>query len=382
MSVSRDNLLATIEKLKHRILKVEKSSTSITEQDTRQGLINYLFRSLGWDFSDFTTVKSEFRHPKYNEAVDYALFCDNSVDKPVLLIEAKALGTNLNNGKIIKQLCAYMGQIGVQWGVLTDGNKYVMYNSNAGVSFEEQKFLTLQIKTTDTEDGIPSEKLAEELVALLSRGSLENNGIQEFYRKHAINRHIEDAMWSLFSEPFDTLANAIKREFKQERVNDPKLRVSTKQIIDYLETMKDEEGRIPLSLDEVTSSTEYSLLQEVAVISQQKNADVSPITRARRISISDLLADGLIKASDNWRFYYKGEVTWGRITTNGEIEVNSTLYTNPSKAGNALNSTSACNGWDHWYYKDKQGEWHKVKMLREQYRKIHRSETTKRKKAS
>ena len=97
-------LIETLIKLKSRILEVEKDSIKLTEQDTRQGLINVLFRSLGWDLSDFDSVKSEFRHKDYNQPVDYAFFHKNK-DKPILLIEAKALGTNLNDCKIVKQLC-------------------------------------------------------------------------------------------------------------------------------------------------------------------------------------------------------------------------------------------------------------------------------------
>ena len=381
MSVSRNELLTTIKKLKQRILETEKNSVRLTEQDTRQGLINPLFRSLGWDFSDFNTVKSEFRHPKYNEAADYAFFCANNRERPVLLVEAKVLGLNLNNGKIIKQICSYMGEIGVQWGVLTDGNKYVMYNSNAGVSFEDQRFITLQIKTADTEDGIASEDLADKLIALLSRDSLENDGIQKFYKEYAVNRHIEDALWSLLSEPFATLAAAIKREFNQERVKvDPRLRIGTNQIIAYLEGMKDDEGRLPLSLDEGVRPSNHSLLQGVAALSQQEGADVSAITRAKRITISDLLAAGLVHAGDNWRLSYKGEVFWGRITANGEIESNGEFYTTPWKAGMAITNLITCAGWRYWHYKDEQGEWRRINTLREQYRHIHSLEAVCRKK--
>lgn len=369
MSVSRDDLLATIKKLKQRILEVEKTGMKISEQDTRQGLINPLFRSLGWDFSDFTMVKSEFRHPKYNEVVDYALFCGSNREKPVLLLEAKPLGQDLSSGKIIKQICAYMGEIGVQWGLLSDGNKYVMYNSNAGISFDDQRFITLQLKTADTEDGITSEELADKLIALLSYNSLENDGIQKFYKEYEVNRHIEDALWSLLSEPFDTLAGAIKREFKQERVKvDPRLRISTNHIIAYLEEMKDDEGRIPLSFDEGVRPSEDSLLQEVAVISQQQDPDASVIKHTKRVTIAELLAAGLVQAGDNWRTSYKGEMFWGRITTNGEIEINGKFYTSPSAASVAVSKGDLWSGWNCWRYKNAQGEWRKISTLREQYR--------------
>ena len=275
MSVVREELLATLAKLKKRILQIEKNSMKLSEQDTRQGLINSLLRSLGWDFTDFTTVKSEFRHKMYNEPVDYAFFAHANDEKPLLLVEAKALGSNLKDGKIIKQMCSYMGTMGVQWGLLTDGNKYVMYNSNAGTSFEEQKFLTLQIKTADTEDGLNSEELADKLIALISRDCLENDGIQKFYRAYIVNRHIEDALWSLLAEPFDTLAAAIKKEFKQERVKlVPNIRISTQQIIDYLKTIKDEEDRISFTISDDVRTTDDTLLQDAAQ-SQQEGGDVA-----------------------------------------------------------------------------------------------------------
>ena len=180
MPNSKENFIEVLKNLKKRILEVEKHSTRLSEQDTRQGLINILFKHLGWDFSDFTSVRSELRNKKYNDPVDYAFFRQEDKNTPIILVEAKALGTDLNNGKIVKQLCTYLGEMGVQWGLLTDGNKYIMYNSSSGASFENQRFLTMQIKTADTEDGISFEDLAEKLIALLSRRSLEKDEVQSF----------------------------------------------------------------------------------------------------------------------------------------------------------------------------------------------------------
>ena len=65
-------LADTVNKLKERIIEIEAGKNELSETDTRQGLINPLFRSLGWDFSDFDSIKSEVRIPKFNEPVDYA----------------------------------------------------------------------------------------------------------------------------------------------------------------------------------------------------------------------------------------------------------------------------------------------------------------------
>ena len=332
-----------------------------------------MFKALGWDFSDFESIKSEYRHPDYNEPVDYAFFHHKDKNKPVLLVEAKSFGTDLKNGKIIKQLGAYLGEMGVQWGVLTDGDKYVMYNSNSGSSFKEQKFLTLQIKTADTEDGIPFDELAEKFLALLSRGCLENDKIQLAYESIAVNRYIKEALDSLLMAPFETLAGAIKREFKEKRINiDSNLKIRTKQIISYFEDIQDD-GRIVMEGVAESSASESSILQEIAQ-SQEQNANhdsdisLSPCAkRIKRITISDLLKDKMVGVGDSWRFEYKGEFTWGRVTSNGEIEVNGKTYTSPSRAGWDIIQKS-CNGWYQWFFKDSSQKWHPIKVLRDQYR--------------
>ncbi len=128
--VDNAELTDMVNKLKKRIIKIEAGNNALSETDTRQGLINPLFRSLGWDFTDFDSIKSEVRILKFNEPVDYAFYSSKKKsDKPILLLEAKKLGSNLGHKDCIKQLTSYLGAMGVQWGVLSDGNRYVLYNS-------------------------------------------------------------------------------------------------------------------------------------------------------------------------------------------------------------------------------------------------------------
>ena len=360
--------------LKERISKVESENTVLSETDTRQGLINPMFSALGWDFGDFTSVKSELRHKDYNDPVDYAFFSSKSTNKPVLLLEAKTLGTNLNNPKIVKQLCMYLGEMGVQWGVLSDGNRYVMYNSKGGNSFEDQKFLTLTLKDANTEDGLPVEELAEKFIALLSRDCLENDDVQATYEEHMIDTQIESAFQSLMSTPFDTLAKAIRSEFKQERVKtNENLRITTKRIVEYLENLADEDGQLPINFSGDDSSTRGEDLMKVAVdstISDETTSDKSMLGKVKRVSINDLLKDGIIHEGDNWRCQHKGETFWGRVTGNGELEVNGQAFSNPSRAATFV-CNRPCAGWDYWYFKDGNGEWLKIENLRALYRERH-----------
>ncbi len=109
-------VVETLLTLQQRIISLETSRTSVSETDTRQGLINPLFRALGWDFGDFVSVRSEVRHKSFNEPVDYAFYSSKDQSRPILLLEAKRFGTDLGSKSIVKQICEYMSEFGVQRG--------------------------------------------------------------------------------------------------------------------------------------------------------------------------------------------------------------------------------------------------------------------------
>lgn len=375
MLTQREHLLSTLNKLKKCIVAAEKRAHRITEMETRQSLINPLFRVLGWDFYDLEVVRAEFRCKRFNEPVDFAMFIKGKSTKPILLVEAKALGTDLNRPQPVKQLCTYLGELGVQWGVLTDGNKYVMYNNNAGAAFDDKKFLAMQIKTADTDDGIPMIELASKLESLLSYRCLDDNRIQKYFESHVIDSHIERALWSLLTAPFATLVAAIRKEFKEERVKKraQQVKITPKHIASYLDSLKDDEGRICFFSDPSTSSSDEDLLKNVA-LAQQEGTDVKNVAqRTKRITISNLLSDGLVHEGDSWRLEYKGEIYWGRITGNGEIDIKGKTYTSPSKAGRVITGKNIA-GWNAWHFKHRDGRWQNIDQLRREFRHRHNLE--------
>jgi len=362
-----ENVVQVLSELQQRIISVESGQSQLSETDTRQGLINPLFRALGWDFGDFDSVKSEVRHKAFNEPVDYAFYSSQNKSCPILLLEAKRFGTDLSSKKIIKQICAYMNEFGIQWGVISDGNKYILYNSRGGDSFDHKKFLTLEIKTAGTEDGIPVPELARKMIGLLSRDCLENQEIQRAYEDHIRNQQIQRAMSSLLSVPFETLVTSIRREFKEERVRaNPGLRITKQHIEEFLTSIADEEGKIAVDLEaeEVHSDGEM-----IGTAAGTDNVEQPKPVRSysKRILIKDLLDAGLIHEGDNWRFVTKGEVTWGRVVGTGELEVKGQRYSNPSKAGQSL-AKGGVNGWYGWHYKDVENEWRRISQLRQVYR--------------
>ena len=58
----------------------------------------------------------------------------------------------------------------------------------------------------------------------------------------------------------------------------------------------------------------------------------------------DLLQAGLAREGDQWRLSFKGEVIWGRIESNGQLEVSNQSHGNPSKAFQASTGKPG-NGW-------------------------------------
>ena len=102
---------------------------------TGRGLINPLFRALQWDFTDFDSIKSEPRVPEFNEPVDYAFYSSKKKSaKPILLLEAKRLGSNIGHKNHVKQLTSYLGAMGVQWGVAlqsSNGHRFRLAQSAA-----------------------------------------------------------------------------------------------------------------------------------------------------------------------------------------------------------------------------------------------------------
>ena len=359
-------LTGTVNKLKERIIEIEAGKNELSETDTRQGLINPLFRSLGWDFSDFDSIKSEVRVLKLNEPVDYAFYSSKKKsDKPVLLLEAKKLGSNLGHKDHIKQLTSYLGGMGVQWGVLSDGNRYVLYNSRGGTSFDDQKFLVLEIKTVDTDSGFAMEEFVKHLVTLLSRESLENEEIQQAYEEHMINAKIKLALDSLLSEPFETLVTAIRREFKAERVGVPeRIKITKKHVEGFIQSISDESGRIPVDLEAEVIHTDDAVQENV--VASGTGGDKRVRAHGKRVTITDLLAEGIVKEGDQWKLSSKGETTWGRIESNGQLEVNGTGHGNPSKAYMAVLGIPG-NGWYYWHYQAND-EYHRIDVLRGMYR--------------
>ena len=116
-----DDLKETIETLRKRI-KEHRAYLEGYETRTRQGLIDPMLRALGWDVEDPHSVELEYGIKR--KWVDYALM---GSDKPIAVIEAKVLGTSLDDD-VKQQVLNYANTDGVDYMVVTDGDHWQMFD--------------------------------------------------------------------------------------------------------------------------------------------------------------------------------------------------------------------------------------------------------------
>lgn len=94
-----------------------KTTLSRNEAATRAVLIDPVLRALGWNTANTNMVEVEKTIDQVR--ADYALYDGNQI--PQIIVEAKALGTNLDQKKLIMALVNYAFSFGLEDIFLTDG---------------------------------------------------------------------------------------------------------------------------------------------------------------------------------------------------------------------------------------------------------------------
>ena len=133
-----DDLQGVIERLQDRI-KTHRSYLSGHETRTRQMLIDPLLRELGWDVSDPEAVQLEYRVGQ--QWADYALMSNG---QPVAVIEAKRLGSDLEDDEIM-QVLNYANRDVINYMIVTDGDKWEMYDVFKKVALAERLLIKLEL---------------------------------------------------------------------------------------------------------------------------------------------------------------------------------------------------------------------------------------------
>jgi len=154
-----EDLLHMIERVRERIKRFG-NELQRSEALTRYALIDPILRALGWDTEDLEQVRPEF--PVETGKPDYALIWKG---KPLIMIEAKRLGTNLREARI--KGINYTNAKGVPFFICTDGNLWEIYEVFRPAPLEERRIVAINL-----EEETPGEA-ARKLLALWCPASPE-----------------------------------------------------------------------------------------------------------------------------------------------------------------------------------------------------------------
>ena len=124
------DLIKTINILRERI-EAYKADLSKNETMTRYALIDPLLRELDWDLSDPGGVVPE-------DVAGTGRKTDYTMGGKAMIVEAKKLGENLD--KHTDKMISYVQERDVRYGVLTNGQKWRMYDSKATTKSPEVEF--------------------------------------------------------------------------------------------------------------------------------------------------------------------------------------------------------------------------------------------------
>ena len=101
---------------------------------TRYAVIDPILWALGWKTQDPMEVEVEYRRGKQRGRVDYALFDRDA--HPVVLIEAKRWGANLNAHT--QQIAGYANRMRQGAACITDGWEWDIYDMSKRGSFRSK----------------------------------------------------------------------------------------------------------------------------------------------------------------------------------------------------------------------------------------------------
>ena len=133
-----ESLLGLVETLRERAQK-HRDALTASEALTRYALIDPLLRELGWDTSDPAMVVPEYRSG--SGSADYALLTNGS---PAMMVEAKKLGTPLQDA-VILQVLNYCQMEGTKHFAITDGARWSIYDTHKPVPMNEKRVVEFDL---------------------------------------------------------------------------------------------------------------------------------------------------------------------------------------------------------------------------------------------
>ncbi len=164
----------------------------LTEQDTKNALIEPLLKVIGWPKDDLERVRAEYRHTAKSNPVDYALL---SRGRPVLLVEAKALDAHVDEHKYIAQVLTYANMAAAEWAVITNGKRWDLYAVLARGDLRNKRIFSAQVSDPDFLDWM----------AWITPDRVEASELDRFWRLLVAERTVRASVEGMFRDRSDAL---------------------------------------------------------------------------------------------------------------------------------------------------------------------------------
>ena len=124
------------------------SLDELGESAIKQGIVLRVLSAAGWDTFDLSEVQPEYRSG--NTRIDYALMSSGSSRSrgsatPVVFVEVKSLGENLESERLERQVINYCTRSNVSLGVLTNGIRWLLLSCSAKNAPRESRFCDLDL---------------------------------------------------------------------------------------------------------------------------------------------------------------------------------------------------------------------------------------------
>lgn len=336
-------LKSALAEVRKRIVRAQKG---LNEASTKTTLIEPVLRALGWDPEDVETVQHEFRVRPRDNPVDYALLV---MREAKLFVEAKALGRELEDHKLFKQIMSYAGVAGVEWIVLTDGNEYRIYNAHASVPIDQKLLMSVRLS-----DSTP---MAEQLLSVLARDQLQTKRIEALWRSNFVDRKVQTALEKFFDPEGMVLLNHIRNGAKD---------LTTDEVRGSLRRCR---ARFEYPPDIIPVPPAPRGKTKVGP------PDIGPQPLLKDAGLLDLIQAGLIRAPLELRRKYLGVELRAHVQRDGRVEYAGEFFDSLSSAGSAARAAvggvredgkrRATNGWTFWRYELAEGREEEINEVRQ-----------------
>jgi hypothetical protein len=296
-----------------------------TELDTRHVLVNpFIQKVLGYNIENLNEVKPDYIADigvKKGEKVDYAIFHDG---KPLILIEAKKVGTPLDEEKP-DQLYRYFSVTpSAKFGIYTDGIKYLFYtNLDEERVMDKSPFMVFDLQNID-----PS--VVEE-IAKFAKSKFDPDAIRNSAERLKYTHAIQDILQTLLDTPSEKLVKSLMGMV----YSGTKTKANIRRFADYVKI----------------AAQQFVLDQPRVKPAPTVKHKSPPVSTSQEIPI---------------RFEYKkmNQVHNAILQEDGGVRLPDGIVLTPSGACAHLTGRDIWNGWDSWKYKDKKdGQWRKINDL-------------------